>query len=73
MRSLGLQLGPVANGAAASGLSCSGFGSSVQVHHDDILGQCVDVEYDDGDVETMKPIRRVRALESSESGSDADE
>ena len=40
-----------------------------RVHHTD-LGQWVDVKYDDGDIETEKPIKRVKPLESS---SDSDE
>ena len=42
-----------------------------RVHHTD-LGQWVDVEYDDGDIETNKPIKRVKPLESS-SDSESDE
>ena len=42
-----------------------------RVHHTD-LGQWVDVEYDDGDIETNKPIKRVTPLESS-SDSESDE
>ena len=37
------------------------------------IGQYVDVEYDDGDKERMKPIKRVRALGSDSESSDEDE
>jgi hypothetical protein len=36
----------------------------VGVHRNDV-GQWVDVEYDDGDTEEMKPIKRVRPIDSS--------
>ena len=48
----------------------------LDVHYDD-LGQYVDVEYDDGDVETYKPIKRVKAIDpdpdSSSEEDDEDE
>lgn len=34
------------------------------------IGQYVDVEYDDGDVERMKPIKRVRAMDEASSSED---
>ena len=37
------------------------------------VGQWVDVQYDDGDVEKMKPIKRVRALDDSSSSEDDDD
>ena len=37
------------------------------------IGQYVDVEYDDGDVERMKPIKRVRAYASSSEEESSDE
>ena len=36
----------------------------VKVHRNDV-GQWVDVRYDDGDTESMKPIKRIRAIYES--------
>ena len=47
-------------------------GTIVGVHRDD-FGQWVDVEYDDGDKEEMKPIKRVRALDSDSSDEESDD
>ena len=42
-----------------------------KIHRNDV-GQWADVQYDDGDVETMKPIKRIKALEESDSDSGED-
>ncbi len=48
-------------------------GTITGVHRNDI-GQWCDVEYDDGDTEAMKPIKRVRAIDdSSDSEDDEDD
>ena len=47
-------------------------GTVVGVHRSDI-GQWVDVEYDDGDTEHMKPIKRVRALDEDSSSDESDD
>ena len=38
------------------------FRATVLATHRNDVGQWVDVRYDDGDIETMKPIKRVKAL-----------
>jgi len=51
-------------------------GTIAAVHRNDV-GQWVDIDYDDGEKECMKPIRRVKALEESsaddESSADEDD
>ena len=47
------------------------FRATISAVHRDEIGQWVDVAYDDGDTEEMKPIKRVRPYESS-SESDSD-
>ena len=48
------------------------FRATVTAVHRNDVGQWADVRYDDGDAETMKPIKRVRAVDDSESESDDD-
>ena len=44
----------------------------LHVHRTDV-GQWVDVEYDDGDKEEWKPIKRVRAIAPDSSSSEEDD
>ena len=48
------------------------FRATVTAVHRNDVGQWADVRYDDGDAETMKPIKRIRAVDESESDSDDD-
>jgi len=48
------------------------FRGAIKAVHRNEIGQYCDIEYDDGEVETMKPIKRVRAIDESES-SDSDD
>ena len=47
-------------------------GTITGVHRNDV-GQWCDVEYDDGDTEAMKPIKRVRAIDDSSDSEDEGE
>ena len=49
------------------------FRATVVAVHRSEVGQWVDVEYDDGDTETMKPIKRVRAMEIDSSSDEEDD
>ena len=49
------------------------FRATITAVHRNEIGQYCDVEYDDGDAETMKPIKRVRAIDDSDSEDDDDD